>query len=76
MRRIEYASRRQVKGQVCDITTIEAQALLRGLGGLNLVGGDVVDDSPPFDHTGNTALVRATLMFEILCLLAECVSRK
>jgi guanidinopropionase len=57
--------------EIGGITTIEAQALLRGLNGLNLVGGDVVEVSPPFDPTGNTALVAATLMFEILCLLAE-----
>lgn len=57
--------------EIGGITTIEAQALLRGLSGLNLVGGDVVEVSPPFDQTGNTALVGATLMFEILCLLAE-----
>ena len=57
--------------EIGGITTIEAQALLRGLSGLNLIGGDVVEVSPPFDQTGNTALVGATLMFEILCLLAE-----
>ncbi len=57
--------------EIGGITTIEAQALLRGLGGLNLIGGDVVEVSPPFDQTGNTALVGATLMFEILCLLAD-----
>lgn len=57
--------------EIGGITTIEAQALLRGLDGLNLVGGDVVEVSPPFDQTGNTALVGATLMFEILCLLAS-----
>jgi len=45
------------------------------LRGLNLVGGDVVEVAPPFDQTGGTALVGASLMFEILCLLAECVSR-
>jgi guanidinopropionase len=57
--------------EIGGITTIEALALLRGLSGLNLIGGDVVEVSPPFDQTGNTALVGATLMFEILCLLAE-----
>jgi guanidinopropionase len=57
--------------EIGGITTIEAQALLRGMRGLNLVGGDVVEVSPPFDQTGNTALVGATLMFEILCLLAD-----
>jgi len=62
--------------EIGGITTIEAQALLRGLSGLNLVGGDVVEVSPPFDQTGNTALVGATLMFEILCLLAECIGQR
>ncbi len=53
------------------ISMREAQKLLRGLRGLNLIGGDVVEVAPAFDHTGNTALVGATLMYEILCLLAE-----
>jgi len=35
------------------------------------VGGDVVEVAPPFDQTGNTALVGATLMYEILCLFAD-----
>ena len=59
--------------EVGGITTVEAQKLLRGLVGLNLVGGDVVEVAPPFDPTGNTALVGATMMFEILCLLAGTV---
>ena len=53
------------------ITTREALRLLRGLRHLNLIGGDVVEVSPPFDPSGNTALVGATIMFELLCLLAE-----
>ncbi|MCZ6778820.1 MAG: agmatinase [Acidobacteria bacterium] len=62
--------------EVGGLTTIEAQALLRGLRGLNLVGGDVVEVAPPFDPTGNTALVGATMMYEILCLLAEAVAKR
>jgi guanidinopropionase len=61
--------------EIGGITTVEALKLLRGLRGLNLVGGDVVEVSPPFDQTGGTALVGASLMFEILCLLAEHVSQ-
>lgn len=57
--------------EVGGITTLEAQRLLRGLRGLNLIGGDVVEVAPPFDQTGNTALVGATMMFEILCLIAD-----
>jgi guanidinopropionase len=57
--------------EVGGITTIEAQTLLRGLKGLNLIGADVVEVAPPFDQTGNTALVGATMMYEILCLLTD-----
>jgi len=44
--------------------------MLRGLMGLDFIGADVVEVSPPFDPSGGTALVAANLMFEILCLLA------
>jgi guanidinopropionase len=57
--------------EIGGITTLDAQRLLRGLRGLDLVGGDVVEVAPPFDQTGNTALVGATMMFEILCLIAD-----
>jgi guanidinopropionase len=57
--------------EIGGITTLEAQRLLRGLRGLNLIGGDVVEVSPPYDPSGNTALVGATMMFEILCLIAD-----
>ncbi len=61
--------------EIGGYTPAEAQQMLRGLKGLNLVGADVVEVSPPFDQTGNTALVAATLMFEILCLLAMQVGK-
>jgi hypothetical protein len=48
-------------------TVFEAQQMVRGLEGLNLIGADVVEVSPPFDPSGNTALVGAKIMFEILC---------
>jgi len=57
--------------EVGGLTTREAQALLRGLRGLNFIGADVVEVAPAYDTAGNTALAAATLMFEILCLLAE-----
>ncbi len=60
--------------EVGGITTKEAQALLRGFRGLNLIGADVVEVAPPFDPSGNTALVAATIMFEILCLLVESIT--
>jgi len=61
--------------EIGGLNTHDAQAMIRGLRGLNLVGGDVVEVSPPFDPSGNTALVGVTLMWEMLCLLAEIVSR-
>jgi guanidinopropionase len=61
--------------EIGGLTTREAQALIRGLRGLNLIGGDVVEVAPPFDPSGNTALVGATMMYEILCILAESVAK-
>jgi guanidinopropionase len=52
------------------ISMRDAQVLLRGLTGLNLVGGDVVEVSPPLDASGLTAINAANLMFEILCVVA------
>jgi guanidinopropionase len=62
--------------EVGGMTTVEALTLVRGLRGLDLVGGDVVEVSPPFDPTGNTTLVGATIMYEVLCNLAEAVVRR
>jgi len=62
--------------EIGGLTTLEAQHLIRGLEGLNLIGGDVVEVSPPFDPSGNTALVGATMMFEILCVLAKAVAER
>jgi agmatinase len=53
------------------MSTFEALQTLRGLRGLNVIGGDVVEVCPPYDAAGITALAGATVMFEILCLVAE-----
>ena len=58
------------------ITTIEAQRLLRGLMGIDFVGGDLVEVSPPFDVGGLTAFHGATILFEMLCLLADARRRR
>ncbi|AJO80067.1 MULTISPECIES: agmatinase [Pseudomonas] len=60
--------------EIGGMTTLEAQQLIRGLRGLNLIGADVVEVSPPFDAGGATALVGATMMFELMCLLAEAIT--
>ena len=61
--------------EIGGMTTVQAQGMIRGLRGLDLVGADVVEVAPPFDPSGNTALVAVTIMFELLCLLAECHGR-
>ena len=48
----------------------EALQILRGLGGLNIVGGDVVEIAPQYDPTTNTAQIAAQVLFELLCLVA------
>ena len=62
--------------EIGGYSTYEAQEMLRATRGLDLVGGDVVEVSPPYDTTGNTALVGATMMFEILCVLSEAVAKR
>lgn len=62
--------------EIGGYSPLDAQRMIRGLRSLNLIGADVVEVSPPFDPSGNTALVGATMMFEILCLLAEGVARR
>lgn len=52
------------------LTSREALALVRGLAGLDLVGGDVVEVAPQYDPTTNTAQVAAQVLFEILSLMA------
>jgi len=54
----------------------QAQVFLRELRGTCFVGADIVEVSPPLDATGGTALVAANLMFEALCMLAECHNSK
>jgi guanidinopropionase len=61
---------------VGGLTSYEAKRLLQGLRGLDIVGGDVVEVSPPFDSAGITALAGAQMLFEILCLSAEALVKR
>ncbi len=56
--------------EVGGFTSYEAMQLLRSLAGLNLVGFDLVEVSPPFDPSAITAILGANLVFEFLSLLA------
>ena len=52
------------------LSTIEAQRIVRGLMGLDVVGADLVEVSPPFDVGGITAFHGASMLFEVLCVAA------
>ena len=62
--------------EIGGLTPLEAQRLLRGLAGLPIVGGDVVEVAPQYDPSSNTAHVGATMMFEILALLAHAAAQR
>jgi len=53
------------------LTSRELQFILRGLDGLRLVGADVVEVSPPYDHAELTALAAANVAYEMLSLFAR-----
>jgi len=58
------------------MTMRDAQVVLRGLAGLDIIGGDVCEVSPPLDPTNHTALNGANIMFELLCLVAPGVAKR
>jgi len=62
--------------EIGGFSTREAQAMVRLLDGLDLIGADLVEVAPPFDPSGLTALTGATIMFELLCVLAGVVERR
>ncbi|MEM8814009.1 MAG: agmatinase [Pseudomonadota bacterium] len=62
--------------EIGGFTTREALKLVRGLRGLNYIGADLVEVAPPFDSQGITALAGMTLMYEMLCHLAESQSAR
>jgi agmatinase len=55
--------------EIGGLTTREALELLRGLKGLNIIGGDVVEVAPQYDASTNTAQAGAQMLFEILSLM-------
>jgi len=56
--------------EVGGLTPREVLGILRGLAGLDVVGGDVVEVAPQYDATTNTAQIGAQCLFELLCLVA------
>ncbi|XP_067143342.1 guanidinobutyrase-like isoform X2 [Centruroides vittatus] len=57
--------------EIAGLTPSQMLEIIRGSYGLNIVGGDLVEVSPPYDPSGNTALTAANLLFELLCALSE-----
>ncbi len=57
------------------LTSTQGLEIVRGAMGLNIVGGDLVEVSPPYDPSGNTALMGATLLYEMLCVLPGVLRR-
>lgn len=57
--------------EIAGLTPIQGLEIIRGCRGLNLVGCDLVEVSPQYDTTGNTALTAANLLFEMLCVLPK-----
>ncbi len=55
--------------EIGGLTVWQGLDIVRGCRGLNIVGGDLVEVSPPYDTTGNTALIGANLLYEMLCVL-------
>ena len=51
--------------------SFQALEVVRNLRGLNIIGADLVEVSPPFDQTGATAFLGVSIMFELLCVMAE-----
>ncbi len=57
------------------LTSPQAFEIVRGCRGLNIIGGDLVEVSPPYDHSGITATLAANLLYEMLCTLPGAVPR-
>jgi guanidinobutyrase len=55
--------------EIGGLTVQQGLEIIRGLRGVNLVGADIVEISPPYDPQGTTALVGANLAYEMLCVM-------
>lgn len=55
--------------EVGGLTVQQGIEIIRGMKGLNVVGADLVEVSPPYDQSGTTALVGANLAYEMLCIM-------
>ena len=58
--------------EIGGLSVPQALEIIRGCRGLNLVGADLVEVAPAYDASGNTALLGANLLYEMLCVLPGC----
>ena len=65
-----------LKPEIGGPNAFQAQQVIRALRGVDLVGADLVEVSPPFDTSGGTAWLGVSLMFELMCVLAEAIDRR
>ncbi|MEW6983808.1 agmatinase [Colwelliaceae bacterium 6471] len=57
------------------LTSPQALEIVRGIYGTNLIGADLVEVSPAYDTSGNTSLLAANIVFEMLCSFRGCIRR-
>ena len=55
--------------EIGGLSVHQGLEIIRGCRGLDVIGGELVEVSPPYDTTGNTALIGASLLYEMLCIL-------
>ena len=62
--------------EIGGLTVWQALEIIRGCAGLNIIGCDLVEVSPPYDMAGTTALLAANLLYEMLCILPKAVAHR
>jgi guanidinobutyrase len=59
--------------EVGGLTSAQGLEIIRGCQGLDIIGADLVEVSPPYDLSGNTSLLGANLLFEMLCVIPTAI---
>jgi len=62
--------------EVGGLTNIQGLEIVRGCRGLDLIGCDLMEVSPPYDTTGSTSMLAANLLYEMLCVLPGVIYKK
>lgn len=62
--------------EIGGITPRDTQVIIRALQGVDLIGADISEVAPCYDPSGITSITAANLMFELLCVMADCIANK